>query len=76
MSIGKHKIFKFKDITANKQQILETMGDFYKELYRNRQNKNNLDSSILIKSKLINEDLEDLLDIIIKIKNALKRNGK
>jgi len=56
--IEKYEIFKLKDkncnVTFNRQQILEAVEDFYKELYRNRQSKNNNpDSVTIIKNKLM-----------------------
>jgi predicted transcriptional regulator len=45
MFIEKREIFKFRDkngnVTSNRQQILEIVEDFYKELYKSRQDKNN-----------------------------------
>lgn len=67
LATGKSESFKLKDRngneTTNRQRILEITKNFYKELYKGRQNKNNLDSLVILKNKLINKGSEDLSDI-------------
>lgn len=78
LATGKSESFKLKDRngneTTNRQRILEITKNFYKELYKGRQNKNNLDSPVILKNKLINKGSEDLSDItMVKVRNAFKK---
>lgn len=54
LATGKSESFKLKDRngneTTNRQRILEITKNFYKELYKGRQNKNNLDSPVILKT--------------------------
>lgn len=78
LATGKSESFKLKDRngneTTNRQRILEITKNFYKELYKGRQNKNNLDSPVILKNKLINKGSEDLSDItMVEVRNAFKK---
>jgi len=80
ISIGKREILKLQDrngkiTSSNKQNIPEIVKDYYKELYKNKQDKNNnSDSLTIIKNKLINEYLPEI--IANEIKKCAERNEK